>query len=137
MSERNLVWLPFKAQLDKHHLHYQRFEDKHSPGIPDVNIHIPDPGYGDIWIEMKHAMPNKKGMINLHLRPEQYNWMYSADRAGRACFLLARVLGDWYLWDEPLAWKLARGVASWDRLKGLCTYYSDNPADVTCWLERG
>lgn len=119
-SESTSVWSKFKIELDKRHWDYQRIEDKHHPGIPDVNIHIP--GTGDVWIEMKYVEVlttlSINPSINLTLRPEQYIWLLQGARAGRKVCLLARIatiaeVPEWWVWFDAGAWALARRSTKW------------------------
>jgi hypothetical protein len=126
-SERRNSWSPIKAELDKLRWHYQRIEDKLSPGIPDLNIHIPR-GTGDVWIELKHVdeVPRyENGNIDIGLRPEQFIWLRDAKKAGRNVVLIARVGKDWYSWRDVGAWELAKHPNPWNVLRRTASRFTD------------
>ena len=104
--ETALVWDPIKKELDRLGWHYQRFEDKLSPGIPDLNICIPAMcricGSQEWWLELKWlaSLPEKLGStpVVVGLRKEQRLWLRAAARAGRNCAVVCRVAGMWWVW---------------------------------------
>jgi hypothetical protein len=117
-SERRNSWPPIKIELDRRRWHYQRIEDKLTPGIPDLNIHVP--GVGDVWMELKHvdALPRyENGNIDIGLRPEQFIWLRDAKKSGRNVLLTARVGRDWYCWRDVGAWELAKHPNPWNILR--------------------
>lgn len=141
-TEKTTVWHPLKKEFDRLHWHYQRLENQAvAPGVPDVNVHIPD--NGDVWIEMKHVeiFPALEASINLGLRREQYIWLRAAKEAGRSCYLLARIGApgvrypepNWWLWEDPEAWALARYSCSWEHIKTLGQGFIDL-ASLTAFL---
>ncbi len=110
-KESRLAWGPLKVELDKLGWHYQRLEDKLTPGIPDLNIHIPK--RGDVWVELKCiSLPLYPIIINtkicIGLRPEQYIWLRDAAKAGRKCCLVARIGPVWYIWNDAASWEMAK-----------------------------
>lgn len=126
MAEATAVWEPFRRALVKAGIiHFQRLEDSVTPGIPDVNVHIP--GCGDWWIEMKDAGESgrRAPKVNVGLSFEQRNWLRTANKGGRDVALLARIGGTWLLlltsakWDlaiKPVPYKeLAEGEIEHDR----------------------
>jgi len=112
-DERRLVWAPLKRALDELHWHYQRIEDKLTPGIPDVNIHTPR---GDVWVELKYAKL-LGATITLGLRPEQYLWLRAGLQAGRRCYLLARVGCFWWIWNDLLSLERSKHNCCWSLLR--------------------
>lgn len=111
--EARLVWSPIKKELVKRHWHHQRFEDTLTPGIPDLNIKIPDGP--EAWIELKYADEGYR--VCLGLRREQFIWLRDAKRAGRSCYLLCRVGGEWFLWADEASWEAGKRIAEWDVLR--------------------
>ncbi len=103
-DESRLVWTPLKEQLVKRRWPHQRLEDKLTPGIPDVNLHVPDGP--DVWVELKYVVDAP--VIEVGLRPEQFIWLRDGARAGRVCYLLARVEATWCLWADERSWELAK-----------------------------
>lgn len=98
MSEKLKTWIPLRRALVDRGWHYQRLEDKNTPGIPDLNIHVPQ--CGDWWLEMKH-IPKFTINIKVGLRKEQYIWMYRASKAGRNIGLVVRIADMWLLITDP------------------------------------
>lgn len=131
--ERNSTWLPLRRAIVNRRWHYQRFEDKFSSGIPDLNIHIP--GKGDVWIENKYAEVDGAARICIGLRREQYIWLRAAARAGRKCFLLARVGDLWLLWTDDRSWEIAKKPYSWLLMKSRAKKF-DGPDQVLEYLVR-
>lgn len=126
-DERSLVWTPLRREIAKRGLDVQRFEDKFTPGIPDLNVHIP--GRGDVWIELKYA--NHSNPIAIGLRREQYIWLRSAALAGRLCYLIARA-GEWYAWDDIKSWEMAKHPCSGILQRACCCVHS--PAEMIEYL---
>lgn len=108
-NENTLVWAPLRNELIKlgSAVHYQRFEDKLTPGIPDLNIKFRN-GL-EAWVELKYVVaPAPSNIVNIGLRREQYIWMREGKLAGRLCYLLARIGSIWYLWSDEFSWNLAK-----------------------------
>ncbi len=117
-SERRNSWPRLKAELDKRRWHYQRIEDKLTPGIPDLNIHVP--GQGDVWIELKYldTLPRTdNNKVTIGLSREQFIWLRDASQAGRTVWLMARIGRDWYGWKDVDSWNLAKHPNPWVDLK--------------------
>lgn len=133
-SEASSTWSGLKKGLDELKWDYQRFEDKLTKGIPDVNFHTPQ--QGDVWVEMKFmdkVPANPKAITQIGLRREQYIWLYNGHRAGRRCHVLAKVGRSWFLWSEPGSWLLCRDGAPWHTLIAKALVFSDAHA-VLCHL---
>ena len=87
--------------------HWQRHEDKLTPGIPDCSY-----GAGGIggWVELKtyDSYPkNPKDPVNMpDIKPEQRNWMFKRGATQGRCFWLIEIKKDWYLigyeWSRDL-----------------------------------
>lgn len=106
--------------MDKLRWHYQRIEDKFTPGIPDLNVHIPV--MGDFWIELKYVDIRRVDagrQVNVGLRREQFIWLRDAKLAGRNVYLVARAGMAWYVWDTIEAWKLAKDSIEWPLIRRL------------------
>ena len=114
-DESKLVWSILKKELDKRRWIYQRLEDKAAVGIPDVNIHVPSAD--DVWVEMKYiplARPDQ--VIHVGLSNEQFIWLRDNKKAGRNCWLLARMGNTWLAWNDARDWELAKRRTQWSEL---------------------
>ncbi len=135
-SEKRNVWPKVKTELDKLRWHYQRIEDKFTPGIPDVNIHVPR--FGDVWVELKYVekLPrDERHNIEIGLRPEQYIWLRDAKKAGRHVHLLAKVGMGWYVWSDAGAWELAKRPSPWNELRSKAMQF-DNVESAVSFVSR-
>lgn len=132
-AENKLVWLPLKERLDAFDLHSQRFEDKLTPGIPDVNVHLTD--VGDVWVELKHIGRDGK----VWLRKEQRIWLREGKMCGRLCMLLARADKAVKGWES--GWYVFTDINSWDMAVHGMTYTVsgrrvafNSPDEVVYWM---
>lgn len=79
---------------------WQRFEDKLSVGIPDVNAIANGVEW---WLELKQmdAMPPRR--IDIGLRPEQKVWLQRSARVGRRVAVLVAIKGHGYYFLPPMS----------------------------------
>lgn len=117
MSESSQAWAPLKKEFDERALCYTRIENRADPGTPDVNVHIPNKG--DVWIELKYVpeIPAElSSTISVGLRREQYVWLWKASRAGRRCYVIARIGPHYSLWDSLEVWEQLKRPCMWEYL---------------------
>lgn len=99
MSE-TAMWHSMRAKLPGTH---QRFEDKLSSGIPDLNWLY---NGKESWIELKYKKNIIKGnrKRNTGLEPEQGLWLRERKRFGGNAFLLIKCGSgrdaQWWLFDD-------------------------------------
>lgn len=99
MSEKQMVRVFREGvkSVDWAKIHWQRFEDRHSPGIPDVAIGTEE--LPTAWIECKYsAKYATKGRVQQlpHFSLEQRKWLSRWPRT----WLLWRIERDWYLFSD-------------------------------------
>lgn len=92
--------------------HWQRHEDKLTPGIPDCSFGA-DGVNG--WVELKtyDCWPrNPEAPLSFtDLKPEQRNWATKRGRAGGRVWFLVEVGEEWFL----ISWKYARRLGTMTR----------------------
>ena len=85
--------------------HVQRFEDKLTPGIPDMNVCVQGM---EIWLEGKAAALPKRDTSTLRFGSKgeprlafQRNWLSARRKAGGCAFFWAKIDGfGWVLFDD-------------------------------------
>lgn len=94
MSEASF-WRSCKKELDRRKnagdkIHYQRFEDSMTGGIPDLNICF---GGVETWVELKAVEWPKRPTtpVRLGLRTDQSLWLNGRQRNGGRALVLAKV----------------------------------------------
>jgi len=95
MTEAQLS-VTFVKQMRLNGWHTQKFEDKYSVGIPDVNVCKDGM---EAWIELKVAdFPSRMGsLIHTHMRDYQKSWNLNRLLAGGHCYLLVGIGNGAYL----------------------------------------
>lgn len=121
MSESKNVWHPLKRALDNRNWAYQRLEDRITPGIPDVNVHVPD--LGDVWIELKEIEQKSANSFLVGLEREQFIWLRQGILDGRKCGLLGRLGNDWLLFGGIEALRRAKAPQTKESLYRDCVLF--------------
>lgn len=101
MGSERQTWRNLKKRLDETPgIHYQRFEDALSNGIPDLMVcHAGK----TTFIELKHAdtFPARaETPVRLDYRADQFAWAKRHAAAGGRVILLAQVSSHYYIFDE-------------------------------------
>jgi hypothetical protein len=115
---------------------YQRFEDKYSPGIPDVSW-----AYNgkEIWIENKYLkeLINEKTKRKIGLRPEQGTWLTKRKKQGSNVFVLLKCGSgrqpQWWLFDDNFFILVRESHTAEDLLKYCRTMWYGKFSWETVW----
>jgi hypothetical protein len=101
-----------KTFVDRYGAHVQRFEDKMTAGIPDMNVKVP--GCHELWLEGKYLkdFPKRETTpVKCGLRPDQALWLNERAHRGGAAFCWVRVRDErWYLFSDDF-FRVRDGIA--------------------------
>ena len=100
MGSEKQTWKTLKKYLDQvEGIHYQRFEDAFSVGIPDLMV---CKNSNVVFVELKQldAFPKRSTTcVRLDFRANQFAWMLWHCKAGGRVALLAQIGREYFLTD--------------------------------------